>query len=112
MEGFMLIEVPTYTESLKIGWAIFWRTAGSFIALLFTINIGLLFLFPELSRTSPSLWIALMPLMVVSGLCLFLVMPHVARVLVDRNFRGFHLLFIRDQPRYVPTTTHATGPVR
>ena len=108
----MLMETPTYTESLRIGWAIFWRTAGSFIALLFGINLGLLLLFPELSRMGPSLWIALVPLMVVSGLCIFLVMPHVARVLVDCDFRGFHLLFVRDQSRYVPTTTHATGPTR
>ncbi|MGH7257962.1 MAG: hypothetical protein ACREIM_06250 [Nitrospiraceae bacterium] len=108
----MLIEAPTYRESLKIGWAIFWRTAGSLIALLFTINMGLLFLFPELSRTSPSLWIALVPLMVVSGLCIFLVMPHVARVLVDRDFRGFHLLFVRDQPACMATTTHAAGSAR
>ena len=108
----MLIEAPTYIESLKIGWAIFWRTAGSLVALLFILNLGLLFLFPELSRTGPSLWIALAPLMVVSGLCIFLVMPHVARVLVDRDFRGFHLLFIRDQPAGIPTTSHAAGPLR
>lgn len=108
----MLIEVPTYTESLRIGWAIFWRTAGSFIALLFSINLGLLFLFPELSRMGPSLWIALVPLMVVSGLCIFLVMPHIVRALVDRDFRGFHILFVRDQPARMPTTTHAAGPAR
>ncbi|MET0515310.1 MAG: hypothetical protein ABW047_08310 [Nitrospiraceae bacterium] len=101
----MRIEPPTYMESLKIGWAIFWRTAGSFIILHFTINVGLVFLFPELLRTSPSLWIALMPLVVVSALCLFLVMPHVARVLVRRDFRGFHLRFVHDRPRYGTTTT-------
>ena len=108
----MLIEAPTYTESLKIGWAIFWRTAGSFITLLFGINLGILLLFPELSRMGPSLWIALVPLMVVSGLCIFLVMPHVARVLVDRDFRGFHLLFVRDQPACMPTATRAAEPAR
>lgn len=108
----MLIEGPTYIESLKIGWAIFWRTAGSLVALLFMINLGLLFLFPELSRTSPSVWIALVPLMVVSGLCIFLVMPHVARVLVDRDFRGFHLLFVREQPAGIPANPQAAGPLR
>ena len=108
----MLREAPTYTESLKIGWAIFWRTTGSFFALLFGINVGLLFLFPELSRTGPSPWVALVPLMVVSGLCIFLIMPHVARVVVDRRFRGFHVLFVRDQPGRMPTTTQAAGAAR
>lgn len=108
----MLMEAPTYTESLKIGWAIFWRTAGSFTTLLFGINLGILLLFPELSRMGPSLWIALVPLMVVSGLCIFFVMPHVARVLVDRDFRGFHILFVRDHPGCISTTTHAAGTAR
>ena len=91
-----MMEAPTYVESLKIGWAIFWRTVGSFIALLFAINLGLLFLVPELSRAGPSIWIALVPLGVVSGVCLFVVMPHVARMLLDRPFHGFQILFVRD----------------
>jgi hypothetical protein len=103
----MLIEAPTYWESLKIGWAIFWRTAGSFLALLVSFNVGLFFLFPELSRTSPSVWMALIPLLVVSGLCIFLVMPHVARGLVDHRFRGFRFTFIRDQPGRTPVSTYA-----
>jgi hypothetical protein len=89
---------PTYDESLRLGWALFWRGVGSFVVLLFVANIGLLFLMPELTRTSPSLWVALAPLAFATFISAFLIMPFlVVRRLVNASFRGFHLRFVRDQ---------------
>lgn len=88
---------PTYEELLRMGWALFWRGVGSFIVLLFGVNILILFLVPELTRTEPSFWVAVLPLATVTVVCTFLVMPFVARKLVRTPFRGFHLQFVRDE---------------
>jgi hypothetical protein len=88
---------PTYDESLRLGWALFWRGVGSFVILMFAGNLALLFLLPELSRTSPSLWVALAPLLFATLVSAFLIMPLlVVRRLVNASFRGFHLRFVRD----------------
>ena len=87
---------PTYEESVRLGWALFWRGVGSFVLLLFGINTLLLFVMPELTRTSPSLWVAILPIAIATILCSFLVMPWVARRIVTLPFRGFHLQFVRD----------------
>jgi hypothetical protein len=89
---------PTYEESLKLGWALFWRGVGSFTLLIFGVNAMILFLLPELTRTGPSLWVALFPLALATVLCTFLVMPFVVRKLVRTPFRGFHIQFVRDDP--------------
>ena len=52
---------PTYEELLRMGWALFWRGVGSFIILLFGVNILILLLVPELTRTEPSFWVAVLP---------------------------------------------------
>lgn len=95
---------PTYEELLRMGWALFWRGVGSFVILLFGFNVLILFLMPELTRTEPSFWVAVLPLVMVTVLCTFLIMPFVARKLVRTPFRGFHVQFVRDEP-----TNQATG---
>jgi len=89
---------PTYAELLLMGWAMFWRGVGSFIVLLFSMNGLILFLMPELTRTEPSFWVAVLPLAMVTVLCTFVIMPYVARKLVRTPFRGFHVQFVRDEP--------------
>jgi hypothetical protein len=89
---------PTYEELLRMGWVMFWRGVGSFIVLLFGMNVLILFVMPELTRTEPSFWVAVLPLSVVSVLCTFVIMPFVARKLVRTPFRGFHVQFVRDEP--------------
>ena len=87
---------PTYRESVCMGWALFWRIVGSFMLLLFAMNGILLFLFPELTRAGPPLWMALLPLVIVTLLCVSFVMPYVVRMLFRTSFRGFHVRFIRE----------------
>jgi hypothetical protein len=94
----MAAHEPTYKELLRLGWALFWRGVGSFILLLFGANVLIMLLMPELTRTGPSLWAALLPLTLVTALCTFLIMPLVARKLVRTSFRGFHVQFVRDRP--------------
>ncbi len=91
-------EEPTYRESVRVGWALFWRTIGSFMLLIFLLNGLLLFLLPELTRTGPPLWVALLPFFIVTMVCTFLVMPYVVRTLLRPSFRGFHIRFVRDNP--------------
>ena len=89
-----------------MGWTLFWRGVGSFVLLLLVVNLALVWWLPELSRTSPSLWIALLPLVIVTLLCTFFVMPFVVRTLVNRHFRGFHVQFIRDAPERSSAAIH------
>jgi hypothetical protein len=86
---------PTYRESVSVGWALFWRIVGSFMLLIFAMNGALLFLFPELTRAGPPLWVALFPFLIATLFCIFLVMPHVVRRLLRTSFRGSHVQFIR-----------------
>ncbi|MGC3973665.1 MAG: hypothetical protein QM771_04680 [Nitrospira sp.] len=91
-------EQPTYEESVRLGWALLWRGVGSFVLLMFAGNVALLFLFPELTRTVPTLWVALLPLVFATLISVFLIMPFVVRRLVKGPFHGFHLTFVRDRP--------------
>jgi hypothetical protein len=88
-------EEPTYREAVCIGWALFWRVVGCFMLLIFATNGLLLFLLPELTRSGPPLWVALLPFFLVTVLCTFLVMPYVIRYLFRTPFRGFHVRFVR-----------------
>jgi hypothetical protein len=98
------METPTYLEVLRVGWWLFWRGIGGFFALLFLSNLLLLSLLPELSRTSPSTWVTLVPLSVATLGCVFGILPVIARALVRKQFRGFHLQFVRQA---APTSTGA-----
>jgi hypothetical protein len=89
------MEMPTYRESIRIGWTLLWRAVGGFLALLFAANLGILFLVPELARTGPSFVTSLLPLGVATLVSVLLVMPLVARTIVTKAFRGFHLQFVR-----------------
>ena len=86
---------PTYEESVRLGWALLWRGVGSFVLLMFAGNVALLFLFPELTRTVPTLWVALLPLAFATLVSAFLIMPFIVRRLVKAPFKGFHLSFVR-----------------
>jgi hypothetical protein len=89
---------PTYRESVSVGWALFWRTVGSFMLLMFAMNGMLLYLFPELTRSGPPLWAALLPFILVTLLCTFIVMPYVVRDLFRSSFCGFHVRYVRESP--------------
>lgn len=90
------MEAPTYQESIRIGWTLLWRCVGGFLILLFAVNVFILFLMPELSRTEPSVWMSLLPLGVATMISLFVVMPFIVRAVLTKSFHGFHIQFIRD----------------
>jgi len=90
------MEAPTYQESIRIGWTLLWRCVGGFLALLFAVNLCILFLMPELSRTEPSIWMALLPLGIAAIISLFVFMPFIVRAVFAKSFHGFHIRFIRD----------------
>jgi hypothetical protein len=89
-------EAPTYQESVRIGWTVLWRCLGGFLALLFAVNLLVLYLMPELTRAEPSLWVSLLPVGVAAVVSLFLIMPVIVRALLSKSFHGFRLRFIRD----------------
>ena len=90
------MDAPTYQESIRIGWTLLWRCVGGFLALLFAVNLFLLFLMAELTRTEPSVWIALLPVSVAAIISLFVVMPFIVRAMLTKSFHGFHIQFRRD----------------
>ena len=91
-------EEPTYRELVSTGWALFWRIVGSFMLLIFATNGLLIFFLPELTRTGPPLWVALLPFCLVTLLCAFIVMPYVMRFLFRTSFRGFRVRIVPDNP--------------
>jgi len=92
------MQVPTYGESIRIGWTLLWRAVGGFLALLFAANLGILFLIPELARSEPSFMTSLLPLGLATLVSALLLMPVVVRTIVTKDFRGFHLQFVRHPP--------------
>lgn len=94
----MAEEEPTYGEALIIGWSLLWRGVGSFLLLLFLANLAIFAFLPELTRTGPSWWALLLPLMIVTALSASFIMPLVVRRLLSTSFGRFHLQFVRDAP--------------
>jgi hypothetical protein len=90
------MDEPTYQESIRIGWTLLWRCVGGFLALLVAVNLFLLFIMPELTRTEPSVWMALFPVSVAAIISLFVIMPFIVRAVLAKSFHGFHIRFIRD----------------
>ena len=90
------MQLPTYEESIRIGWTLLWRAVGGFLALLFAANLAILFLIPEVGRSGPSFMTFFLPLGVATVVSVFLLMPLVVRTIVTKGFRGFHLQFVRD----------------
>jgi hypothetical protein len=101
------MDEPTYQESIRIGWTLLWRCVGCFLALLFAVNLFLLFIMPELTRTEPSVWMALFPVSVAAIISLFVVMPFIVRAVLTKSFHGFHIRFMRDSdaPTRIRTVT-------
>ena len=96
---------PTYQESIRIGWTLLWRCVGGFLALLFAVNLLLLFLMPELTRTEPSVWMSLLPVSVAAIISLFVIMPFIVRAVLTKPFHGFHIQFMRDSEARARTGT-------
>lgn len=92
----MPMEAPTYQESIRIGWTLLWRCVGGFLALLFAVNLFLLFIMPELTRTEPSVWTSLLLIGVAAIISLFVIMPFIVRTVLTKSFHGFHIRFTRD----------------
>ena len=107
--------VPRYRVLVLIGWRIRWQAVGSFLLLLFVANLVLLSWLPELTRTGPSLWALLLPLITVTGLVAFLIMPSVVRALLNKSFAGVRLRAVSDRTVAKPsepltaTTTRRRG---
>jgi hypothetical protein len=89
-------QAPTYQESVRIGWTVLWRCLGGFLALLFAVNLLILYAMPELTRAEPSLWVSLLPVAVAAVISLFVIMPVIVRAMLNKSFHGFHLCFVRD----------------
>ncbi|ALA59004.1 hypothetical protein [Nitrospira moscoviensis] len=89
-------ERPDYWEAVSIGWSILWRGVGSFLLLLFVANLAIFALLPELTRTGPSVWALLLPLLIVTAFSAAFIMPLVVRTLLSKPFRHFRLEFVRN----------------
>ena len=89
------MQAPTYLELLRLGWMLFWRVAGSFLAVMFLLNSLVLFLIPELMRTGPSLWATLFPAGTAALISVFVIMPLIVGSMLGKQFRGFRIQFLR-----------------
>jgi len=87
---------PRYREAVLIGWSILWRLVGGFLVLLLLMNLTILALLPELTRTGPSLLALLVPIAAATVLAALVVMPVVVRRMIGKSFSGFRLDFVRD----------------
>jgi hypothetical protein len=97
--------VPTYSESLRIGWTLLWRGTGSFVLLLTLCNILILAVLPELQRSVPSLLALLLPLVLVTCVATFGIMPFVVRTLFAGSYGGFRLQLVRNVQQSIDGTT-------
>lgn len=97
--------VPTYSESLRIGWTLLWRRTESFVLLLIFCNMVLVWVLPELARGIPSWWTSLLPLVIVTCAVTFGIMPFVVRALLTGSYSGFRVQLVRNVQR--PVTNHA-----
>ncbi len=97
--------VPTYSESLRIGWTLLWRGTGSFVLLLTFCNMVLFGVLPELARSIPSWWASLLPLVIVTCAVTFGIMLFVVGALPTGSCSGFRVQLVRNVQRAV--TDHA-----
>lgn len=89
----------SYWETVAVGWRILWQGIGGFVLILFLANLLLLSVLPELTRTGPSYWALLVPLLTAFVLSLFVVLPLVVRGLIRGPFGTFRLVVKRDELR-------------
>ena len=88
----------SYWEMVAVGWRILWQGIGGFVLMLFLGNLFLLSLLPELTRTGPSYWALVVPLLTALIFSLFVVLPLVVRGLIKGPFGTFRLVVKRDEP--------------
>jgi len=88
----------TYWESLLIGWRILWQGIGGFVFALFLGNLAVVGMLPELTRTGPSYWALVFPLLIASAFTLFVLLPFVVRSLINASFGSFRLVVQRNEP--------------
>ena len=88
----------TYWESVWIGWRIIWQAIGGFVLALFLSSMALLGLRPELTRTGPSYWALVVPLVIALVFSLFVMLPLVVRGLITASFGTFRLVVTRKEP--------------
>lgn len=91
-----LSTVPTYSESIRIGWSILWRGTGSFVLLLSLGNIVMSAVLPEFEHGVPSLWATLLPLGIVTCVATFGIMPYLVRALFTGSYSSFRLQLFRN----------------
>ena len=90
--------VPTYWESLRIGWTILWRGAGSVMLLLMLINWLIITGMPELSRASPSWGALFFPFSLATLIGAFGIMPWLVKCLCTTSYPGFRLRLVHESP--------------
>jgi hypothetical protein len=88
--------VPTYWESLRIGWTILWRGVGSVTLLLMLINGLIITGLPELSRTSPSWGASFFPFSLATLIGAFGIMPWLVKRLCTMSYPGFRLRLVHE----------------
>lgn len=91
--------VPTYRESIRVGWTILWRGVGSVMLLLMLLNGLIIMGLPELSRTSPSWGAVLVPLAVTAFIGAFGIMPWLVQCLCRTSYQGFRLQLMHEPAR-------------
>ena len=96
------MQAPTYLESLRLGWMLVWRVAGSFLAVMFLLNSLVLFLIPELMRTGPSLWAILFPAGTAALISVFVSMPLIAGSMLTKHLQSVRQAVapVLELPRY------------
>jgi hypothetical protein len=88
----------TYWESVAVGWRILWQGIGGFVLALFLGNLAVVAMLPELTRTGPSYWALVCPLLIACAFSLFVMLPLVVRGLVNGSFGTFRLVVMRKEP--------------
>jgi len=84
--------LPTYTESLRIGWMVFWRGAGGFVATFLVVALAT----PVAAPGRPSNPLGWAPLIIAVGLSVFVWIPFLlVEYLFRKQFRGFYLTLVR-----------------
>jgi hypothetical protein len=86
----------SYREMLVVAWRILWQGIGGFFLMLVLGNLVVLAVLPELTRTDPSYWALVIPLMTAVVLSLFVLLPLVVRGLIRGPFGTFRLVVKRD----------------
>ena len=87
----------SYWERVAVGWRILWQGIGGFVLSLVLVNLMILSLLPELTRSSPSYWVLAVPLFAALLLSLFVLLPLVVRGLITGPFGTFRLVVKRDE---------------